>query len=51
LNRHLDYGVFEHQEIIQRPGLVFRALNSLGIKMLLEISLPMQQRDGAEPQA
>ena len=50
-NRHLDYGVFEHQEIFQRPRLVFRALNSLGIKVLLKISLAMEQRDGGEPQA
>ena len=49
-NRHLNYGIFKHQEIIEQPRLVFRALNSLDIKVLVEISLAMQQRDGGEPQ-
>ncbi len=47
LDRHLDQGVFERQKFFERPGLIFSALDSLGIEMLLEISFAMQQGDGA----
>ena len=41
-NRHLDEGFLDLQNFFQRPGLVFRALDSMRVEMLLEISFAMQ---------
>ena len=41
-NRYLDESFLELENVFQRPGLIFRALHSLRIEMLLEISFAVQ---------
>ena len=47
LDRYLDHGIFEHEKFFQWPGLIRSGLNSLCIEMLLEVTLAMEQSDGA----
>src|ERR1700678_4203356 len=47
LDRYLDHGIFEHEKFFQWPGLIRSGLNSVCIEMLLEVSLAMEESDGA----